>query len=49
MTPFTLRSLAPETGEGDDRAAVDNDYADDWSVCLDLLIVVRAALYPIKH
>ena len=32
-----------------DRAAVDNDYADNWSVAMDLAIMVRTALYLIKH
>jgi lipopolysaccharide/colanic/teichoic acid biosynthesis glycosyltransferase len=52
--PVGLTGLAVVQGlRGDtsiaDRAAVDNDYADNWSVALDLLIVARTALYLVKH
>jgi lipopolysaccharide/colanic/teichoic acid biosynthesis glycosyltransferase len=52
--PVGLTGLAVVKGlRGDtsiaDRAAVDNDYADNWSVGLDLAIIVRTALYLIKH
>jgi lipopolysaccharide/colanic/teichoic acid biosynthesis glycosyltransferase len=52
--PVGLTGLAVIKGlRGDtsiaDRAAVDNDYADNWSVGMDLAIIVRTALYLIKH
>ncbi|MGI5126378.1 sugar transferase [Pseudonocardia sp. CA-107938] len=52
--PVGLTGLAVVKGlRGDtsiaDRAAVDNDYADTWTIGLDLLIIVRTALYLIKH
>ncbi len=52
--PVGLTGLAVVKGlRGDtsiaDRAAVDNDYADNWSVAMDLAIIVRTALYLIKH
>jgi lipopolysaccharide/colanic/teichoic acid biosynthesis glycosyltransferase len=52
--PVGLTGLAVIKGlRGDtsiaDRAAVDNDYADNWSVGMDLAIIVRTALYLIKR
>jgi len=52
--PVGLTGLAVIKGlRGDtsiaDRAAVDNDYADNWSVGMDLAIIARTALYLIKH
>jgi lipopolysaccharide/colanic/teichoic acid biosynthesis glycosyltransferase len=52
--PVGLTGLAVVKGlRGDtsiaDRAAVDNDYADNWSVALDLAIIARTALYLIKR
>lgn len=52
--PVGLTGLAVIKGlRGDtsiaDRAAVDNTYADSWSVGLDLLIIIRTALYLVKH
>ena len=52
--PVGLTGLAVVKGlRGDtsitDRAAVDNDYADNWSVGMDLAIIARTALYLIKH
>ena len=31
------------------RAAADNDYADRWTLALDLMIIVRTAIYLVKH
>ncbi|SHK68734.1 Sugar transferase involved in LPS biosynthesis (colanic, teichoic acid) [Pseudonocardia thermophila] len=52
--PVGLTGLAVVKGlRGDtsiaDRAAVDNEYADNWSLGLDLLIMLRTVLYLIKH
>jgi lipopolysaccharide/colanic/teichoic acid biosynthesis glycosyltransferase len=52
--PVGLTGLAVIKGlRGDtsiaDRAAVDNDYADNWSIGMDLAIIVRTALYLIKR
>jgi lipopolysaccharide/colanic/teichoic acid biosynthesis glycosyltransferase len=52
--PVGLTGLAVVKGlRGDtsiaDRAAVDNEYAASWSLALDLAIIVRTALYLVKH
>ena len=52
--PVGLTGLAVVKGlRGDTsipaRAAADNEYADNWSVGMDLAIIVRTALYLIKH
>jgi lipopolysaccharide/colanic/teichoic acid biosynthesis glycosyltransferase len=52
--PVGLTGLAVVKGlRGDtsipERAAVDNEYADRWSLGLDLLIIARTALYLVKH
>ena len=52
--PVGLTGLAVVKGlRGDtsipERAAVDNSYADSWSLLLDLTIIVRTALYLVKH
>ncbi|MDN5861271.1 MAG: sugar transferase [Pseudonocardia sp.] len=52
--PVGLTGLAVVKGlRGDtsiaDRAAVDNTYADGWSVGLDLLIIARTARYLVTH
>jgi lipopolysaccharide/colanic/teichoic acid biosynthesis glycosyltransferase len=52
--PVGLTGLAVVKGlRGDtsipERAAVDNDYADRWSLALDLMVIARTALYLVKH
>ncbi|WP_281689217.1 sugar transferase [Pseudonocardia thermophila] len=52
--PVGLTGLAVVKGlRGDtsiaERARVDNSYADDWSLWLDLVVLVRTAIYLVKH